>query len=249
MPLVASGESRIIKRRAAAASNGLLTNLVAYWGLDEEGGANDALDKHTNGLTLTQAASPGSAAGKVYAGARALASVSTQYFSRASETLLQVGGTSYSWSCWIYPTTAITSRYIINKRQDASNYYALRTDAGGNLIWDEYSGGTKRIEILTSTVPSLNTWQMITVVVTRGDTAASRMYLGTNNITTGTPTALVSYTDNTGAFNIGRWGGGGNYYDGRLGPVIFWKGSALTSDQRTALYNAGAGLTYAAFTS
>lgn len=240
-PLTLASEAPVVP-------NGLLANLVAYWALDEAGGANNALDKHTNALTLTQVSSPGSAAGLVYAGARTFASASSQYFSRASEALLQCGATAYSWSVWIYPTTSITSRYIINKRQDGGNYYALRTDAAGKLIWDEYSAGTKRIEIITNTVPTLNAWQIITVVVTRGDTSNTKIYIGTTDITTGTPTSLLSYGDNTGALNIGRWGGGGNYYDGSIGPVAFWHVTALDATARTALYNAGAGLAYAEFT-
>jgi len=42
-------------------------------------------------------------------------------------------------------------------------------------------------------------------------------------------------------------------FDGRLGPIAFWKSSAgnggvLTAAQRTALYNGGDGLAYASFT-
>ena len=94
MPLITSSESRIIKRRAAT-GNGLLTNLVGYWGLDEAAGANNALDKHSNALTLTQTGSPGSAAGKVYAGSRTFDG-SGQQFSRASATSLQMGDLDFA---------------------------------------------------------------------------------------------------------------------------------------------------------
>ena len=96
------------------AGNGLLTNLAAYWGLDEAGGANNALDKHTNALTLTQVASPGSASGIVYARARAFDGINN-YFYRASETLLQSGDIDFAIAAWVFLTSSGVKKSIACK--------------------------------------------------------------------------------------------------------------------------------------
>ena len=59
-------------------------------------------------------------------------------------------------------------------------------------------------------------------------------------------------SDNTNDFLVGTTIGAA-YFDGRIGPLSLWKsaaggGGVLTAAQRTALYNGGAGLAYAAFT-
>jgi len=52
---------------------------------------------------------------------------------------------------------------------------------------------------------------------------------------------------------VGVFWGANWPFDGRIGPIVFWKsaagdGGVLTADQRTALYNGGAGLPYTSFT-
>ncbi len=63
--------------------------------LNEAAGANNALDLHTNGLTLTQTSSPGSDTGKVYSTARTFDGA-FDYFTRNSETLLQTGDVDFT---------------------------------------------------------------------------------------------------------------------------------------------------------
>lgn len=243
MPLITSG-SRIIRRRAAS-GNGLLTNLIAYWGLDEAGGANNALDKHSNGLTLTQNGSLGSAAGLVYAGARTFAAASTQYFSRTSESLLQTGDIDFVVSAWVYPTgTAIEMLYARDDSAANREFYLARTTTNTQFaVWDASSN---LAGVVNGSAMSLNQWSL---VVAWHDATNNIVGVSINNGTATTNATTGSPTAKTIESTIGkRMGSTPNYFSGRMGPVMFWKNRVLDATARTTLYNAGAGLTYAAFT-
>ena len=238
----------------SAAGNGLLNNLVAYWPLNEAGGANDALDVHTNGLTLTQVSSPGADTGKVYATARAFAG-SPDYFSRASETLLQMGDVDFTVAAWVYLAASTPSgnyRAVAAKDQPASRemYLFSHGDLGGVFIFG--TAGKGYVAATTLGVPPITTW----ILVTGWHDAT----LGTWNIQCnggGVDTAAQSGVPVAGA---SLWTVG-TYYDhdrtrswnGRIGPIAFWKsaaggGGVLSAAQRTALWANGNGLPYSAFT-
>lgn len=229
------------------AGNGLLTGLVAYWGLDEASGANNALDKHGGGLTLTQNNSPGADTGIVYATARTF-NGSNQYFSRASETALNFSTGDFALALWLYSGANNASKFIINKRLDGSNFYMIQQDGSQYLIFEAYVGNVPIIRINTNSIPTTSAWTFVVVNVARGDTAATRIHINNVDTTTGTPTTEATSIDNSGAFNLGRWGGNGLYWNGRIGPVAMWKNRTLDATARAALWNGGNGLAYSAFT-
>lgn len=248
------GSMTTVDEGGGEASNGLLAGLVGYWGLDEAGGANNALDKHTNALTLTQINSPGSAAGLVYASARTFSGAS-QYLTRASQALLQGGDNEMVWAAWVM-LTAKTNLYPIIAKYD---FY---TNAGREYMLDYYNVAD-RFRLLVNTgagnlvctantfgSPSLNTWYW---VMAWHDPTANKVYINVNN---GTPDSIdfsAGLRAGNEAFAIGGLPDGTYYHTGRIGPAMIWKSAAgaggmLTADKRTALYNAGAGLAYSAFT-
>ncbi len=243
-----------------AADYKLLPNLVAYWPLNEAAGANNALDLHTNGLTLTQVDSPGSAAGKVYAGARTFDG-SADYFKRTSETLLQAGDVDFTIAAWVYLTsksaTAMAvaksgSSDAINPKRDFQLYYLQTTD---RYTWTAYRSVDSGVSVSADTfgAPPADTWTLLVAWHSAAtDTAGISINNGTPN-TAATGGALQAGSD--AEFNIGRrvLTGGNLSWPGRIGPVAMWKsvaggGGVLSAAQRTALYNAGNGLSYAAFT-
>lgn len=233
----------------AAAGNGLLTNLIAYWPLNEAGGANNALDLHASGLTLTQAASPGSAAGIVYGGARTF-NGSTQYFSRTSESLLQTGNVDFTFAAWVYRTGA--GGVFLGKDEGPfiGREYYLYVDATVSEF-AIFKAGPTGMSVLGAGV-SQGIWNLIFAWhnATNG-TVNIQVNNGEVATTSTTGTAITTSV----RFDIGDRGYNGSrvFWPGRLGPISFWKsaaggGGVLTAAQRTALYNGGAGLAYSAYT-
>lgn len=242
--------------------NGLLNSLIAYWGLDESGGANNALDKHSNSLTLTQSGSPGSGTGKVYSGARTF-SGSGQYFQRTSSALLQTGDVDFTVAAWVYLTDTSYNSAIVGKFSGGTNsqewllyynyndwtpgncYTLIACPASGNIGYDIACRAT------TFGAPTVNSWHL---VILWHDATNQQLGICIDNGTPDTVAqpsyALGIYAGNA-PFEIGTIN---NSYNAKatIGPVAFWKSSAgsggmLTSAQRTALYNSGNGLAYASF--
>jgi hypothetical protein len=242
-----------IHQPGGGAGNGLLDNLIAYWPLNEAAGANDALDLHTNALTMTQVDSPGSAAGRVYAGARV--TNAADYFTRNSEALLQTGATDLTIAMWIYPTATDTYQTMISKGNylaaNGYEYGFLRYHPTNNVGF--YAGNAVTYATVTTGGGcTVNNWHFI---VARVDRTLQKIYI---SIDGGAENSQV-WTDagytNASAVLFGSNGGGGTAYrfGGRIGPIMFWKsavgaGGALSAEQITALYNAGVGLPYASFT-
>lgn len=242
---------------AAAAGNGLLNNLVAYWGLDEAGGANNALDKHSHGLTVAQVASPGSNTGKVYVGARTFDG-STQYFSRADDIYTSTGDVDFTIAAWVYLSGVTTNQIIVAKTGSTFEYALLyvRDDSSPNNRFGFYvsSNGSTLTTHQANTfgAASANTWYL---VIAHHDAANNQIGICVNAGTPDTVSYSTGVYDGAGSFNIGAALYPTILYQlaGRIGPVMMWKsapggGGVLTADQRTALYNAGAGLAYASFT-
>lgn len=236
-----------------AAGNGLLNNLVAYWKLDEAAGANNALDAHTNGLTLAQSGSPGSATGNVYAGARSFASASAQHFSRASESLLQAGNIDLTVAIWIWSDiTTYAVKYLLAKWSTAaSREYAVFTSGDQKIRFGVSSTGSNSYQaIVTDSIP----YQQWFLLVGWHDSIADTVNAQINNGTIFSAVNTAGIFSGTAILTISKQSNvAGAYWDGRIGPVALWKsaaggGGALSASQRTALYNSGAGLAYSAFT-
>jgi len=243
-----------VARAGGAAGNGLLNNLVAYWPLNEAAGANNALDLHSNGLTLTQVASPGSAAGVVYAGARTF-NGSSQYFSRASEALLQTGDVDFTIAAWVYRSVSGTSDPMIISKWGANFEFILWYVAGSILRYRFFvrkadnSGGVV-VSANTYGAPELNAWHMI---IAHHDAINDTIGIQVQNSAIDTAAITGGVLVRTSDLQVGARQSDGLLWSGRIGPVAMWKsaaggGGVLTAMQRTALWAGGAGLAYANFT-
>jgi hypothetical protein len=231
--------------RRAAAGNGLLTNLVGYWALNEDGGANNALDAHSNALTLTQVASPGANTGIVYNTARTFDGT-TQYVQRASEAILQSGNVDFTFAAWIRCNAFDGSEQWIGSKGTSEWYLHLATDNRLRFV-------IRNAEVVfASTFGALSTatWYLCT-----GWHDAANGRIGASvNATANTAARVTAPGTNTDPFRI-AWGSplAVRSFNGRVGPAMMWKsaaggGGVLTAAQRTALYNNGNGLAYSQFT-
>jgi len=233
------------------ARNGLLNALIAYWPGNEASG--NALDLHSNGLTLTDTNTVTNAAGKVYATARQYTQANSEYHTRAGDdALLSAGDTDFTLAAWVYFDSLLAARGIAGKSAGSGQAeYALVYSAVANrLRWIVTADGTMAVNTNADAlgVPSTGTWYL---VIGWHDSVANMVSIQVNGGTVNSQAHSAGVHNGSAAFRIGEYFA--NYMDGRIGPVAMWKsaaggGGVLSSSQRSALYNNGAGLAYANLT-
>ena len=216
----------------ASADSPLLTDLVAYWTLDEASGtradsvgANDLAD--TGGVeqatgTIGQAASFPSA---------------TKYLSIADNADLSTGDVGFTVAGWVYPTnlSGAQAKMIASKWNAAEEYTLYLTNGGstGNAVF--HYGATA----VTGGAVSLDAWYF---VVGWYDPDLDTVYVQVNNGTVA-ETATTAPSDGSSSFMLGSLDGSVGQFFGRIDSVGVWK-RMLTSDERMMLYNAGVGCAY-----
>jgi hypothetical protein len=205
----------------------LLTDLVAYWKLDETSGTRFDTVSSNN---LSDNGGVGSAIGKI---GNAAEFDTTNYLS--TNTVLSSG--PFTVSCWIYadtvtqPAGGIVNRYSNTVSADrAWTTYVVNDDI-------EFVVPPTSLKILN--VVSAATWHYFAFWY---DDVAQEMGIQfdttvqTTSHTTGYPVTNVP-------LSIGDRADGNTEFDGRIDEVGIWS-RVLTASERTQLYNGGAGLTY-----
>lgn len=227
----------------------LLTNLVAYWKLDESSG--NASDSSGGGFTLTNNNSVTYAAGLINNGADFGASNSTKSLSITND--LGITGGNISISAWIKPTSlpandptdpTPSGRFTIVWQEDGGNGVAntIHLSQVGGVQKVIYSRWRQGIAIQVSEVnhtTSTSTW---THVVATYDGVNGRCYV--NNGTPGV-TAMSGNGNPTSDRSAIGFSPSGNvaYFSGMVDEVGVWS-KALTAGEITQLYNSGNGLSY-----
>lgn len=234
--------------------NGLLNSLIAYWPGNEVAG--NALDLHTNALHLTDVNTVTSNPGVVYPLTRQYTTVNNERHFHLQDALLQTGDVDFTIAAWIYLDSKPAQMNV------AARYGGV--PAVNNEYFVRYVGGaTDRLQFgvfnnafsgyataNTYGSPPLSTWALL---VCWHDSVANTINIQINNGgIDSTPYANGVLAGNF-IFELGARASGSLTWDGRIGPTMFWKsagggGGVLTAAQRTALWNGGAGLPYAAFT-
>jgi hypothetical protein len=218
----------------------LTDSLVAYWSLDEASGTR--VDATGRGNDLTPVGTPGSAAGTV---GSAVDLSSGNSLSRASGADVSPGNVDFTLAFWVRFDAIPGAADVLGKWA-----------GGGQLEYDVYLPGPfNHLQFICSTTGSdfpavaaatfgllsATTWYF---VVAWHDAAANTLNIQVNN-------GAVDSAPHAGGVFQGSTAlllGGSNFgapMDGRLDEVALWH-RVLTSDERTALYNGGAGLAYAA---
>lgn len=225
----------------------LTDGLVEYWPLNEASG--DALGAHAS-KTFSDYHTVGSGTGHMYAAARDFEETSTEYFSRARDTDIG-GGADFTFACWwnmesspgsgsdyhmvftsIYAATGWSLGFVNNGilqaflQIGASTIYTAHTDPDGF----DYN---------------LGEWHL---VIGWYDHSEATCYIVIDD-----DQALGSATGTAGAAMgdgcaIGaRWWGDATCWDGLLQGAAYWN-RILSETERAAVWNGGAGLTYAQLT-
>ncbi len=222
----------------------LNNELISYWKLDETTG--DAIDAvGTNTLTAINA--PGSITGVVRT-ARTF-SGDHQYFSIPTNSSVEIGDTSFTFTAWAKMNNKTDYHVFIGKQVEDSPYYdrdySLCYDKDVDRFYFQAAGpdGLTLTRAIANSIgsPMIDTWYFLAGGY---DYANGYLWISVN----GGPKETVPFTGSVhvgsapfmlGAVDNPQFG----YQAGLLDEVGFWK-RVLTSEEIAALYNDGQGSTY-----
>ncbi len=223
----------------------LTDNLISYYDCEEASG--NLIDIHgANDLTDTNTV--GTAAGKV-GNARDFEKDNSEYFLHTDNTDLSTGDIDWTFACWVNAETLLSFPVIANKGWSGSagaREWVLYFNDSPNrfeFIVENSSSGTTTVNANNLGAPSTATWYHIVIW---HDASANQIGIAVNAGTADTAAHTTGVRDSAGDFRIGASPSQSLYWDGLIDEAGFWK-RVLTSQERTDLYNGGAGLAYADF--
>lgn len=216
----------------------LADGLVSYWPLDEESGvradlvgSNDLTDNNTVGFASVTGP-PNFPAGK----AASFVAANSEYLKNAAADFSGITD-AFTVSIWCsLADVAATYKKFVTLYNGATPVWyfdAYQSDARF-LIGADYHGNS-----LSNQYP-LNTWVHAVIWVNAGDTKVNISINGGSTITSATGAAP---TYGTRKITLGSDDGAAHYFNGLMAHVAVWS-RALTDQERTDLYNSGAGLFY-----
>jgi len=219
----------------------LLSGLVSYWAMDEASG-DRADSKGSN--TLTSNNSVTSTTGKVGSAAR-FASASTQYLSRASNSTLQPGNTSYTFACWIRMSVISSVMNIVAKSATGFREYEFLRLGSNKLDWWVYNSSNVGSNITATSfgATTTNVWYF---VVFGFNAATNKQFIQVNNGTEDSVTPTITPSTTSSTFTVGARSQLDSSMNGDVDELGFWS-RVLTTAERTTLYNGGAGLGFSSF--
>jgi len=230
--------------------NGLLNNLIAYWPGNEVAG--NALDLHVNALHLTDVNTVTSNPGLVYPLARQHTAATNEYFWKVDDPFLSTGDVDFTAAqCLYMDSKPVASMASAQKWDGVMNEWLM----GWQVASDRFRFRVVGNEITANSfgAPNLATWYL---VIGWYDSVADTANVQVNNGVVDTLPAVAAPADTAARFAIGcvnPIAAPSQYWDGRIGPTIFWKsaagaGGVKTPAERTALWNGGVPLQYTELT-
>lgn len=213
-------------------------NLISFWELEESSGTrNDS--KGTNHLTDNNTVT--STSGKV-GNAAVFTAANLESLTRADNASLSTGNIDFTWVFWVKMTSA-ASVGLIYKGDSTGVEYAITARSGGAFRF-EVDNGAGLINITgvdSTTTYSTGTWYMVECY---HDSVNDLIAVAVNNGIANTTAYSLGSWDSSVSLYMGVDGDFGDYLNGQLDQVGFWK-RILTPTERTFLYNSGNGRSYA----
>lgn len=216
------------------------SSLKAYWKLDEASG--DALDsKGTNTLTETSGTID-STTGKL-TNARDFEAGDTEWFEVADNTDLSAGDIDFTFGCWVKAESLVNFPTIANKgwlvTPTTNSEWRLLYSTGVSRFIFSVCKSTTAVAVTANNfgAASTGTWYHICVW---HDSVNDQTGISVNAGTPDTASTSAGVNDGTSSFQLGAVSAQSLYWDGLIDEAFFTK-RVLTSGERTALYNAGAG--------
>lgn len=230
---------------SAGGPSTLLTNLVAYWPLNEASGTRADATGRGNDLTDNNTVV---GSGGVVGNSAVFVGGNLEYLSHADNADLSMGDIDFEFWCWVYLEPGATHRALISKDDTPGGTpnrreYSLQVDTANKINWyvmgndDSLIGYVQHTTVLTP-----RSWYLVTCY---HNAAANLVGVTVNNGAAQTAATGGPALDSGGLFTLGarRRTTTDLAFDGRLDEVGMRK-QLLTTTERTALYNGGFGLTY-----
>ena len=216
----------------------LSDSLVSFWELDESSGTR--YDSHGSN-DLSDNNTVGSATGKV-GNAADFETSNSEFLSHSSNSDLEMGDIDFTLCAWVQYESAINS-VIIGKSDGNFNHLDYVLDYFGTDFRFYFKQSALQIVTKAQAI-TLGNWYFL---VAWHDAAGNTLNLQVNNGTAASAGTSGNAPDvSSSLFEIGarQHSGFEGWHDGLIDQVGIWK-RALTTDERTALYNSGNGLAYA----
>ena len=165
------------------------------------------------------------------------------YLSIASNDSLNLGTGDFAFNIW-FLRGATGAKVFATKYQDSNNYWEFGVNSGNIPYFTAIIGGSTLISVIgTTAITSTTVWQDLHINISRSSATACKIYVnGTDDTVAGASTS-ASTIDNTGSFIFGANGALTVFCQGAKDSFAFTK-TLSTTDEITALYNAGAGRMY-----
>ena len=213
----------------------LTTSLSGWWAQDEASG--NALDSHTNSLTLTQTGTVGSTTGKV---SNCRDYSSGNYFSRTDEALLSFADDDFCWAGWVNFDSLPGNVPVVSKWSGSVWEYILYYHASSARFEWQCNGASIRSN--TFGAPSTGTWYFVSVW---HDKTVNLLHISINTGKSDVVALSGGTVDGTGTLFFGR-NTFGDQLDGKMDEWGLWS-RRLYPWERRYLYNSGNGRAYADF--
>lgn len=228
----------------AASGNGLLTGLISYytfdtantsgWTLSDVHGSNDMSYKNTptKGNTGLLNESTG------FNG--------TNEYGDLGDIAAMDGISDFSINFWFKDSSAGSGQVFIAKYDSAPGSWEISHNST-DYIWRTWNASGTNDFLLTSHSGDFDgNWHMITVTYSDGD---KEIFVDGSSVATSSPyTGNLNTTTHPINFARRSYSGAELYFSGDLDECGIWS-KALNSDDVSALYNGGSGLSYSSFTS
>jgi hypothetical protein len=164
----------------------------------------------------------------------------SQYFSLSNSISLTTLSTGMTWSIslWFYPTLPGGPYRLIGANDNTSTGYTgilLYLNGGTLSFYGSYNGASWSVNNVFIGTPAINTWN--NVVITR---SSSNMQFMLDGVYSGGITSLGTntfYTNSVG-WNIGRWGGESQYFQGYMQSIRLYN-RALSMSEGTNIWQSG----------
>lgn len=230
-------------RPASAGGLGLQTNLVSFWELE-----NTSWTDAVGSNNMTGGNSPTTTTGRV-GNAVQFVGASSQFLTHVDNATLRVGGVDFSIAFWALADSFPSSMTTMSKGAGFGNAeFSIGTEftgTGNQFIFSpRTNSGSSSNDVPAATFGNLaiTTWYF---VVCTYNNSTDTVAISVNATTPDTlhPTLNPPIVNSTGNFEISS--SGVLPWDGRIDQVGLWKNRILSSSDITALYNGGAGLSFA----
>lgn len=224
----------------------LSNKFTSFWELGEASGTRvDAVVASANDLTDNNTVTQ--ATGKV-GNAAQFTLANSEYLSRASNSSLQTGDIDQTFCAWVYmDSTAAGMNMIILAKNDNAvfvDYSWFWRQSTNRFQFNIYGTGialAASASADTFGAPSTATWYF---VVAGFDSVNNQAFISVNNGAENTGAQAVAPITTSAAFTIGANAEPSAFWDGRIDQVGLAK-ALLTADEKTFLYNGGAGRSWA----